>query len=1178
MMRRTTYLRCLQRFSLIPSSLLLVVALGPLHAQEASAPAPAAAAAPAESVDTKTQMELKYAEILSARGFPDYAEMVLKRIPGGGAMRKVIELRSLLAIGKFDRVQQLIAAEPNPDSVETWAMKTALADGYYSWGKYKEARGVYDEFFKKYPENPPEALNTFYRDGAYKYAQMLILMGDEKAALQAYNRVLKCKIERPVRRQMLGETMEIMLKLADNAPKAEQDAYLTQVDAIINELLWIQDLWFGKAIVAQAHVKMLRGDIDGAMKLIDDFREQLEGLDEILKQQEQEEGMEGVSKLSPMAECRYLIGKVLLDRAEKLKKEGGNKDEIKVLLVGKRDTDRKTDGALQHFYNVFIRYPNTPWAADAGSKAKYVKDMLERDFGAKIGISISPDQLGEVEKFQFQGARTLYNQQQFEPAAETYVKVLNLFPETPTAVAALGELARCYINLGTNLDFYADSVIGYLAERFGKREEHMKTAGDQLLKIALLYEEEFKDPVKKDRTYNTFFKYYPKHPRTPDLLYRFGEQAFQAKDYDKALTYFKQIKDNYPDQAISFDALSRVTLCFAIAEDLKGEREALEEYVKKLEGKDRPGQALIGAKFRLVTNYKKEADVKRREAKAAATNQPAAAAKAPEAAPPAPAPAVPAGEDAKAKYKEAALAYRKVVEEFNPVAKAYKDVIAKYKDAEQKKDEEGKKKFGEEMTALKTQYTEKKQVLDAAKLALDEAKKKAEGAAASTNAVPATAVSPVQAADPYEAIAARYDELMALLTGPDLTTKYQNTKEDIDKNKEVMEGCLFFKAICYSLMNKTGEDRKQALQTAVTTLQKLVQDSPKSRFSASALSQIGTLFILLDNPDEAQKSLRQLQEQYPETPEAKNSLYMLGSSLLELGKRERAVEIFKEMFKGEGQYSAGQILTAGNELLKAGENEIALEAFEKALAKVGKEPKLLEPALVGKGRALVGVGKYDEAIKTIDEMLKQFPKSGYAIDANAAKSRAYSELAMREQDATKRFDLFNDSVKAMKQCLLFTKEGPKRMELNLAVARILVQKAKSEEQFGNKDKAKDYLGQAVAAYQTMLMGNLDDVSVQSSLEQAFYESMPLVIQLEDWATAVEDGDRYLQTFKNGKYISEIRSMRTQARVRLTTSGGTAPAAGGGAGPAPAGAATNAPAPGVGGVQTQQTATAETPAQ
>ena len=103
------------------------------------------AALPIEAADIGQQlepwieMELQYAEALTAMGLPDFAEIVLDRLPPDvGARKVVLELQTLLATGQFDEVKKIIARRPNQGSEDVWAMKLTLGDYYYRWGKYYE--------------------------------------------------------------------------------------------------------------------------------------------------------------------------------------------------------------------------------------------------------------------------------------------------------------------------------------------------------------------------------------------------------------------------------------------------------------------------------------------------------------------------------------------------------------------------------------------------------------------------------------------------------------------------------------------------------------------------------------------------------------------------------------------------------------------------------------------------------------------------------------------------------------------------------------------------------------------------------------------------------------------------------------------------------------------------------
>ena len=286
----------------------------------------------------------------------------------------------------------------------------------------------------------------------------------------------------------------------------ERDRYLYVADKICDEVMWVQDLWFGKAIVMKGHMMMMKGDANGAIKLVEDNMEFLREIDKSLKKSGGD-----FMKLSPMAQCRYFLGIIMEEKALKLIAENAETDEILPFLVGKTLAGgRLSPGALHHFYTVFMRYPATSWAPDAGIRAGKVKKLLEEKYEATINITISDEQWEKVKEYQFREARLLFNQQQFENAVKNYIAVLNLFPEGETSVTALGELARCYVELKD--DFFGDMVLRYIGERFNKDEALLRKAGDQVLRVANMYAER-KMSGKETTVYNIFFEFFSAHPR-----------------------------------------------------------------------------------------------------------------------------------------------------------------------------------------------------------------------------------------------------------------------------------------------------------------------------------------------------------------------------------------------------------------------------------------------------------------------------------------------------------------------------------------------------------------------------------------------------------------------------------------------------------------------------------------
>ncbi len=974
---------------------LAVCGVSNVHAAD-----PMTAGLPPEAV-----LEIKYVEGLQQLRLPDYANIVIGRleVKYGAKVRMAVEVMKvsgLLQLGKFEEVKALIAKKPKQKSQLVWALKLALGDGYYAWGKYNEASGVYTEFFKAYPEGPPADLKSFYVNSAYKFAQMLILMGNNKAALSAYDYVLKAKPVKHVKRQVQGETAELLVKLAEGAKDEQRKKYCTRAEKLCNEILWIQDLWFGKAIVYLAHIRKLQGDIKGAKELIKDYTSQLSDIDKALKAEADRSGVD-MTRLSPMAQCRYLIAVMLQEEANRKLKAGDKKAAVELLIGAKQADGKRETAAYQHFVNVFIRYAATKWAPDAGRRAREIEEMLTTEFGARITSKITPKQMAEVERYQFLAARSLFNQNRFKEAIDSYVDVLSLFPEQPTSVAALGELARCYLEQKQLV--YAEMVGRYIAERFGRRENLRGPAGDRFLRFADTAADEFGHKDLRNRLHQLYFTAFKGHSRAPNLLFRFGKDKLETKEFNRARKYFVQIMDDYPNAMLYFPAMSQVANCYSEAGDRTNEIRILKRYIKELDERDTPGYEFVNGKYRLAVAHKE----------------------------------LGGQENIRGTIEQA-------------------------------------------------------------------------------------------------------DGIVKLVRGDD--NRYYKTQDDKEKNRQVLEGTIFLKAHCMTLLTEPEEQVQAYQQQAVKDFEDLIKEFPKSKFAPVALSRIGVLWTILENPEETEKALRRLEEEYPETEEAKNAKFMLAKSLLEIGKRKEAIKVFKEMFSGAGKYSAAQILTAGRELLKVEDYDIALEAFDKSLAMANGERAIEEPALLGKGKVLAAKEKYDAAGKALTELLTKYPKTGFMVEACKTLSAANAALARKESDEVKRFDLFNDAVKAMQRILKLDKTPARRVEVSVAVGRVLEMKAEAEKEFSTDANAEkrvlDYKNEAIAAYQTVIMlVDPNEEGVGTHLQDAYFQCIPIMLETatdaERAKQAAEDCDTYIGQYPDGKYILDMQRLKSQAKIKVT---------------------------------------------
>ncbi len=563
-----------------------------------------------DGMDPELKTELTYIRLLQQMRMPDIAERVIeetkKRFPDAAAQLKVQEIQGLLWQAKFDDVQKIIDAIADKNGAEYWALKLSKADALYAFQKYGEADKLYLEFFDKI-KKPTPALKNFYRDSAYKYAQMLLYLGKESEALEAYRRLLtNVEMEEDRRRNVEAEMAELMLRLAPGVKDGKKrDEMLKEAEKLVDNLLWKQDIWFGKAIVMKAHLAMVRNNVKGAQELVENYMPQLKIIHDSLLQ-EDPDGSRGWLRMSPMPECRYLLAELLLKEARaEMKKPTPDEEKIKAYFLGERkpnSTAREGNGAFNHLINVFIRFPESQWASDAGERAEEIRNIIKERYAVEIRTPVTPEQMRRVREMQFAGANLLFSQNQFKPAIERYLVVVNQFPESTESVNALYNLVVCYLDGAVqNADdqMLADTVTGHLSERFCENEELMRLAGDKLRQIGELYGE-LKREDKKREVYAIFFRDFPRHYAAAQLVMSFGEREYRNENYAGAKVYYERIVREYPKSTHYIDALNRVTQIYKALGDETNEISSVEFLISELRKSDRPGHNLPVAMFRLA--------------------------------------------------------------------------------------------------------------------------------------------------------------------------------------------------------------------------------------------------------------------------------------------------------------------------------------------------------------------------------------------------------------------------------------------------------------------------------------------------------------------------------------------------------------------------------------------------
>ena len=527
------------------------------------------------------QRELQFASGLVRYRFPDYATRLLDALerahPDAKGRIARVRVEALTALGKGEEARALIASFPK-NSSESLAMLLALGDQMYAMGKLNEAKTLYREFFAQFPKGPPSEIAAFYQESAYKYAQMMTLTGNDKEALAAYEFVLLSKPDPEVERRLQMEVAELCLKVGRAESGAARDAYFNRAKKLCEAVQWKGlDLWFGQSVVILAHLEQIKGDPRAAMSTITTYLPMLKDLDEALKAQNYP------LKLSPMAQCRYLLGTLYEEEARRLIAEG-KRDEALASFTE----------ALTHLFNVFVKYPDSSWAPEAGARSqRMARELREQGFKVRLPeIDLTP-----VIEAQLREARALFAQQDFKGAEAKYRMVLNVFPEQPGSVQSLGELGQSYLNLQDKL--YLQVAVQELTDRYGTQPRFREQAGNALVRLAKAAGD-IRDAESVAWLNQLFFDKFADHRQAASMIYQAGEREWGNENFDLAAAYYARVTSSYTNAAVYLAALNRLAACQTRLADWTNAAETLSRYVAELSF----GPALAAARFRLAESYR----------------------------------------------------------------------------------------------------------------------------------------------------------------------------------------------------------------------------------------------------------------------------------------------------------------------------------------------------------------------------------------------------------------------------------------------------------------------------------------------------------------------------------------------------------------------------------------------
>ena len=1005
------------------------------------------AGAPKE--DPELEAEMNYVEALVNNGYPDFAGPVIeatkKRWPQSEAGLFAIEVRGLLALGRFEEAERKIAALPDRKSSKYWAARLEVANNYFSRGQKAECMKIYDEFFKQFAK-PPADLRKFYMNACYAYGQLLVGDKQYEKAIQRYESLLSQLREGDDQWCNLGcETVEIYLRLADKTgdPKQQKkrDGYLKAAGKIVDKLLWqlSKPVYFGRAVSMKAHIEQMKGDIEKATAIIDEYKPQLQELhDQIVAFDP--DGSQGLLRQSPLPECMYLQAQMRWDEAKaEAKKTKRNDDRIKDLMFGPKVNGKRvgSKGAFNMAVNVFLNYETSAWAPAAGDLSEEIKAFAEREYKAKIKTKVTPEQLAKVRAAQFKDANEKFVADKYEEAVDAYCAVLAKYPEVQESIGAVENVAMSYVKMAIeakdakkkeDLRIHADAVEGYLAERFAgsPKKLMMTSAGDAVIRLAAA-ESEFRNAAAADRLYTMFFTNYRQHTSSAALAAAKAMEFQKAERWSDAVKYWNIIATLYTNTTFYASSLAQLSLCSGKLGDAKGEIEYMTAYL--------PVETVpvrrLQAQFKLAQMYQRDG---LEILASAATNE--------------------TPETVEAEEKRGTAQIIRAIKTFSGF----------------------------------------------------------------TAAVDAALKDPV------------------------------TTAEDAGKYKQLREAAMFMVGECWGRMKRPEKNLETFRKRAAAGYEAYLAAYPEGQYAKGGYVKLGTIYTALNDMEKSKDALDRLSKKFPDSDEAKNAKPRLAKSLVEMGLQKEGAEIYAEMLRTDGKYSALQFLNAGEALIEAKSWDLANQAFEKSIRLAGTNSQVtVARARLGQAKSAWRQGSLAEAREALDRFLgdPKMSRMAIAADANFMLVEVASEQGRTEKDAAMRGKYFGAAIGALKKVRQYWARKPRweQDQLDLLSGDVLVRRMKAEEAMGLKEEARETCGRAASTFQVFLQAHgvndehpLDKMEPGevANLERAYSTMIPLFSSLgaEQADRVLKFGQEYLDLFPNGKARTEVENCMNKARADM----------------------------------------------
>ena len=374
------------------------------------------------------------------------------------------------------------------------------------------------------------------------------------------------------------------------------------------------------------------------------------------------------------------------------------------------------------------------------------------------------------------------------------------------------------------------------------------------------------------------------------------------------------------------------------------------------------------------------------------------------------------------------------------------------------------------------------------------------------------------------------------------------SKGDMEKYGTLREGALYLAGDCWGRLTKPAAKMPDFRKRAIDHFEAYVAEYPAGRYATNAYVKLGTIYTAAGDIEKSRDALARLSKIFPDSAEAKNAKPRLARNLIEMGLKKEGTEIYAEMLRTDGAYTAWQFVFAGEALIDARSWDLANQAFEKAIALAStNQSSVVARARLGEAKSLFMQKRHAEAREALDAFLEdeKMSKLSLALDANFLLVEVASEQGRTEKDAVMRAKTFGAAIGALKkvrqQWAKRNEPEWKQDQTYIMSAEIMKKRMEAEESMGLSEAAMESCRSAATTLQGFLQSHapsaqnpIENFSAgeRKNLENCYAMMVPLFSKLgKDQADKViRYGSEYLGYFPEGAAKQAVINCMNQARA------------------------------------------------